>query len=272
MRGLLLILPVFWIWAATFPSWLAAQTLSNPPEYSANSITNAASSRPGRLASNSIVTIYGQNLSNATWAISPADIRNGNLPVSVPGLNVVVALNDIQLPLYYVSPTQINALIPATIRSSQPMPLAVRRGLIAGPPVSIVLLEEAPEFFRVGPTGLAATHADGSLIDAAHPATANEVIVIYGTAFGPTDTSGRVSQIPTSPSSLVKLAAVRIRLNDDTLPPGAILYAGVTPGFAGLYQVNVRLPASLPLNPTLRLGVEDNWSAPDTTLPTEPQP
>lgn len=255
------------IWAVTSPSSLTAQT-SFSPFYSLESVTNGASSAPNRFSPNSVVTIYGSQLSTGTWAVSAGDIRGGSLPVEAPGSGVSVVLNQVLLPLFYVSPNQINALIPASVQPQTLSSIFVKRGIVNGPVIRIQIDDESPELFRIGEKQVAATHADGSTVTAGNPARAGEVIVIYGTGFGATTNRELSYIIPSIPSSLVKTALTRIRINDSVLGPGAILYVGVTPGFAGLYQANIRLPDPLPSNPVIQIGIDSNWSGPGTVLPT----
>jgi uncharacterized protein (TIGR03437 family) len=47
-----------------------------------------------------------------------------------------------------------------------------------------------------------------------------------------------------------------------------LLYAGAAPGFAGLYQINLRLPSDLSNNPELRIGFRDIVSPEAVRLPT----
>jgi uncharacterized protein (TIGR03437 family) len=58
-------------------------------------------------------------------------------------------------------------------------------------------------------------------------------------------------------------------INGTALAPSSILYAGVAPGFAGLYQVDVRLPDQLPANPEIRLGVAGIMSPAGLILPAQ---
>jgi uncharacterized protein (TIGR03437 family) len=52
------------------------------------------------------------------------------------------------------------------------------------------------------------------------------------------------------------------------LPPDRILYAGLTPGWAGLYQINMRLPDVLDSEPGLQAAVGDQKGAPGLKLAT----
>src|SRR6185503_4777713 len=81
----------------------------NAPNYSAASIVNAATQTPVPLAPNTIATIYGTNL---MWddSSAAADLNTGSLPQAAQRVNVIVGGLDTFL--FYVSPTQINFLVP----------------------------------------------------------------------------------------------------------------------------------------------------------------
>src|SRR4051812_5611266 len=81
-----------------------------PPSYLVQSIVHAATQTVEALAPNTIATVYGTNLSYTTRVISPADLNYGTLPTSVDGVTVYVS--GIPANLFYISPTQINFLIP----------------------------------------------------------------------------------------------------------------------------------------------------------------
>jgi len=63
---------------------IAAQSLLTRPEYSKASITSSAGGKAGRIAPNSIISLYGKNLSQIVWAISPQDLSRGILPTATP--------------------------------------------------------------------------------------------------------------------------------------------------------------------------------------------
>lgn len=231
------------LWAASLP--LAAQSLLQFPEYSAASIVNAASQRAGKIAPNSIFTIYGKNLALSSWALGPGDIRNGNLPTDLPGMNVSVLVRGTAVPLYFVSPYQINALIPAEFTPGVAR-LEVRRGSAAGPRVEIQIVSDAMELFAFENGWAAATHPDGRTVDAANPVRPGSYVVIYGTGWGATDRSEfYTAHIAQNGALLKRWPELRVRLGERELARDHVWYAGLTPGFAGLYQVNLKVPEDL---------------------------
>lgn len=246
---------------------ITAQSLLLRPEYSTGSIANAAGIRPGRLAPNTIFTIYGTNLSNIKWAIRPEDLLNNRLPTSTPNGEVFVQLQGIRLPLFFVSPNQINALVPADFLAGN-LTLQVYRDITRGPATTITISAEAPEIFRLDTEFAAATHADGRVITAELPAVADEVIVIYGTGFGPLKSNGANLTVPDRAIEVRRAADYRVRIDGEELTPVSVQYVGITPGFAGLYQVNVRMPKQLDLNVRFEVGVDGSWSDPGIRLYT----
>ena len=51
--------------------------------------------------------------------------------------------------------------------------------------------------------------------------------------------------IPRAAAPILLLDQLRIQLDQQVLSPASVLYAGITPGFPGLYQINLRLPATI---------------------------
>ena len=127
--------------AATASSCLAADTACKPlaPCYSGESIVSAASGSAAALAPNSLASIYGTGLSFVERAITAADIRAGELPVVLPGTGVRVLMGGIPAHIYYVSPGQVNFLIPNNLRPA-PVTVQLVRDGTAGPSVSEMTL------------------------------------------------------------------------------------------------------------------------------------
>ena len=85
------------------------------PAVTAGNIVSAATSVAGPMAPNSWVTIYGTNLGVTTRAWTDSDFVNGRIPFSLDGVSVVLNLFGAPRLAYvgYVSPTQINFLLPS---------------------------------------------------------------------------------------------------------------------------------------------------------------
>jgi len=239
------------------------------PEYSGDSVVNAASYRAGPLAPNTYVTIYGQNLSYVTRALGPQDLRADELPTALAGANVRVRVGAILAQLTYVSPTQINALVPANLVPGA-IDIAVFREGIWGPTVKIELRRASPALFLMDAETVIGTHADGSLIDGTSPARPGETVVLYATGLGTTAPPQEYGKLALGPARLVGDAQFHIVLEGEELDGSRIDYAGIAPGFAGLYQINVRLPEALTANPEIRVRCGDEWSPVGLRLLVEP--
>ena len=62
-------------------------------------------------------------------------------------------------------------------------------------------------------------------------------------------------------------ADFRVVLNGADVDRGNIQYAGVTPGFAGLFQINLVLPADAPASPQIQIGYGSQLSPAGVILP-----
>ena len=247
----------------------AAFVKAEAPLYSAESIVNSADNQPGALAPNTLATIYGQNLAYGTKALSPDDIQGGTLPTVFPGTGVHVLIGNIVANLIYVSPTQINFLVPPNL-----IPTALNLQVVvdswAGPAIPIQLTAAAPALFQLDPQNAIATEADGSVITPSTPAKPGDVIVLYATGLGQTLPPVVYSLIPRAAASLTEFASFTVSLDGTAVDPAAILYAGIAPNFGGLYQINLALPASAGPNPQISIGVAGSLSPPGVTLPVQP--
>jgi uncharacterized protein (TIGR03437 family) len=143
--------------------------INDAPSYTAAGIVNAADSQARPLAPNTIASLYGLRLSYVTKAIAAADIRGGLLPTVLPGTGVEVLVRNIPAAIYYVSPTQINFLVPADLLPGQAT-VQVVLDAHYGPAVNIELAAASPALFQLDPHTAVALHADGSVITTKAPA------------------------------------------------------------------------------------------------------
>jgi uncharacterized protein (TIGR03437 family) len=240
------------------------------PFYTPSSIVNAASFKAGPLAPNTIGTLYGRDLAFTTRAVSNSDLYNGTLPTTLLGTGVRLLIDGNLAFLYYVSPTQINFLVPSTMTPGVSRIQLVLDGR-AAESVQIELAAASPALFAMDPETALATHLDGSVVTAANPARAGEVILLFATGLGTTRPRLPAGQMPTGIAWVERRSEFQLTLNGNAVDRSNVLYVGAAPGFAGLYQINLRLPGDLPANPEIRIGFDETMSPAGFVLPAEPR-
>jgi len=203
------------------------------------------------VAPGSFIEIYGANLAATTRQWNRADFDGLNAPVSLDGVSVTVGGQSAFV--CYISPGQVNALLPSGIGTG-PQPLTVAYNHISSAPFSITASGAqpalwAPASFRVGDRQyVAAVFPDfktfvlppgtipGVVSRQAHP---GETIVLLGIGFGAVTPYVPAGSIV---SELNRLAApIAISFGQTPVNP---VYAGLMPSSeaVGLYQFNVVVP------------------------------
>ncbi|MEO8100868.1 MAG: hypothetical protein ABI811_24455 [Acidobacteriota bacterium] len=250
---------VFWL-ALSLRAQSSSPRTSLPgyPDYSASSIANAAANVAGLYAPNTFISIYGVNLAFSTQAITAEDVRDGVLPTSLPGSSVVVLINQRRATMYFTSPQQVNVLIPPSLVAGKAELQLVDSGR-AGPAIELTLGATAPALFEQGDGDVIATHGNGPLVTRGAPAQPGEIVVLYATGLGPTTPPAIAHQLVTSAARLVD-TGFQVWLNGTPVSPDRILYAGATPGFAGLFQINLKIPNNAAVNPEIQVGTTERRS------------
>lgn len=262
--------PAIWlVLALTGLVWAGDSGSRLAPSYVATSIVNAASNQAGAFAPNTFLSIYGANLAYATRGLSSSDITGGTLPAILPGTGVRVWVGGVPAHMYYVSPTQINVLLPTSLVPGT-VQLRVQVDSSYGPPINITLAEVAPAFFQLDAQTVIAVHSSGALVTADAPAAPNEVIVLYATGLGETVPEPAYGEIPVGAATLKDLASFAVVLDGLKVDPQRILYAGVAPGFGGLYQINVQLPDQVGNDPQIQVAARGVTSVEGLRLPLRP--
>ena len=239
------------------------------PLYVPSSIANAANSLAAPLAPNTIATLYGKNLAAATRGLTPDDLVGGDLPTGLGGTGVRVSVGGIAAQLYFVSPQQINFLVPPRLKAAPQEVIVTFEGR-QGPTVMVNLADVSPALFQLDPEYAVATRADGTLVDRQHRARAGDVIILYANGLGWTMPRFSSGQVARTAAPLEQLADFKVSLNGAVVNRNRILYAGIAPNFVGLYQINLQLPPDLPADPEIRIGFGDTLSPAGIHLAVEP--
>ncbi len=211
------------------------------PQLTASGVVNGGDLRGG-IAPNTWITINGANLAETTRSSNNGDIVNGALPTELGGVSVTV--NGANAYLSYISPTQINALIPTTTVVG-PAKLWTNNGGLVSSTVTIQVAALAPAFM-LGSDGknVVAMHADGTLVgptapapNAASPAQLGETITLWGVGFGPTSPATPNGQVITTPLPVTDQPTILIGGGT-----AQVISADLTG--AGQYQFKVTVPSN----------------------------
>ncbi len=220
------------------------------PAYTPSSLVNSASDGPGPIAPNTIVSLKGENLAYVTRALTSSDIKNNSIPTVLPSTGVRVLIGNNPAPIYFVSPRQINLLLPPDLIPGR-TDLRVTVDGLAGPLIPIVVSAAAPALYLQAENTALAAAPDGRLFTAEKPAHSGDVVVLYATGLGEVFPKTRSGEIPTTAAPLATFDGFSITLGGQTVPRDNIQYAGVCPGLPGLYQINLIVPLGVGSNPTI---------------------
>jgi uncharacterized protein (TIGR03437 family) len=204
-------------------------------------VSNNASGAAG-VQSGSLVSIYGTNLSATTRAWLGTDIIGNTLPTKLDGVSVTI--NGKDAAICYVSPGQLNVQAPTDSAIGQ-VPVVVTS--VYGTATGTARLQQyAPGLFAAGKYA-AAVHTDGAYVAptgyfgsavASRPAAPGEVILLFGTGFGPTTPAVPAGQVVGSAAPLTDPTQLRLTIGGVM---AAVPFAGIVA--AGEYQLNVVVPA-----------------------------
>jgi len=219
------------VYAGTQNSLAVYGPLSPPSRIA---IANAASGDTSAIAPGSLFSIYGSELAGTT--------ATSGFPLPALLADVSVAVNGSVAPLLYVSPGQVNAQAPYAVASGSAVVTLMRGGLVVATS-SVAIQPAAPGLFLLTGGHAAVLNPDNSINTPSRPAAAGSIVSAYLTGLGavqPALAEGIAA--PVSPLSRVS-RNVTASINGVDAP---VQFAGLAPGYAGLYQVNVQTPQLAP--------------------------
>ncbi len=231
------------------PAQLYGQVVPNltpPPTLAPGGTLNNLNPVVGApLAPGTIAQVYGSGL-------APAAVSTGVAPLPTVFNNTFAMVGATQAPLYSLSSGQIDLQIPSELTAPQQLPIVLSINNALTLPVALDIVPAAPGVLSAndGPTPpslqngahLIAQHsADYSLVSSSNPAKPGEYLVMYLVGMGATNPSVPSGQATpsTTPAAVTNQPTVTVGSQ-----PSNVLFAGLTPGFVGLYQINFQVPPS----------------------------
>ena len=213
---------------------MAPGTPTAPVVFS-GAVVNGASFRGGAPVSpGSIATVFGLNLAGSS---------SGSL---------VVQMNSITAPVYAATATQINFQVPWELAGLAQAELKITIAGVASNTIQVPLAASQPAIFTANSTGAgqavaviantSSLAAPAGVFAGSRPAGRGEFITIYATGLGPVSNRPPTGvPAPASPLSPIT-TLIAVTIGGISAP---VNFAGLAPGFFGLYQINAQIPSSL---------------------------
>jgi uncharacterized protein (TIGR03437 family) len=206
------------------------------------SYSTELSCSPGGLAS-----IFGTGFTRQ----DPSAASSLPLPTVLSGVRVKI--NNEFAPLLYASGTQVNLQCPV-LPADTALEVTLESELGVSQPVQAVMQHATPGIFSItatgsgqgavliAKTGEVAMVTDWSIPSA--PAQVEDFISIYATGLGPVNTEVAAGEPAPFDTPSVLLSDIQVAIGDVF---GELQFAGLAPGFVGLYQVNAKIPSFAPI-------------------------
>ncbi|HEY6393221.1 MAG TPA: hypothetical protein VIX89_18210, partial [Bryobacteraceae bacterium] len=220
--------------SVTIPVQLVVAAQSAPVAFVGGAVNNGTFASREALAQGDIAAVFGDQFTLG----DPQLAGSVPLPKNLAGTQVFV--NDLAAPLYFTSAGQIDFQVPFEVPRG-PAVVRVDRNGQRGNSISVTIAAAAPRFILLngGPYAIMTT-PDAVLTGIpTHPAKSGDVVVIYTIGFGQTSPPVQTgAAAPADPLAVINGVQVCFRPN---LPVALencndAAFAGLSPGFVGLYQ------------------------------------
>lgn len=195
-------------------------------------VVNAASFSTAALSPGMLFSIFG------SW-LAPLTASAPSVPLPLTLADVSVTVNGTEAPLLFVSPQQINAQMPSAVTTGQAT-VIVRVSGAASSQASVTISAAAPGIFTDADEHAAALNADGTTNQDSDPAPAGSVVSVFFTGLGAVNQS--MVDGEAAPATAVGLLTPSVTATIGGMP-AAVQFAGLAPGWVGLGQVNLQVPA-----------------------------
>jgi uncharacterized protein (TIGR03437 family) len=220
---------------------------NKPVIRAANGVVNGASFLAG-IVPGSFATIFGTNLASTTtgkdWG---GYVTNGQLPTQIDGVSVSVGGKPAYIE--YIRADQINIQVPDA--GVGPLQVIVTNSNGTSDPVTATSQQFGPAFFLFGSKYAVAQHypdygysSNPSMVPGAVAAKPGDILVLWGTGFGPTNPAVSAGLVPPPTGPSVTGGGVPVTVTVGGV--NARLISAVLSPYTAVYQIAIQLPSSLP--------------------------
>ena len=212
--------------------------VSASPFLAPGSVQNAASFRAGvPISPGAWISAFGRSLASDATVASESP-----LPKELKGLQVL--LGGRQLPIYFANDGQVNAQVPYDLSVNTEHQVFVQRNGAVSVPQTVTVAAAQPGIFTTSQSGAGQAvifGQNGKVVDSASPARAGDYVSIYAAGLGAVQPAVAEGEPAPSPPAVVK-APVTVTIGGKQAD---VPFAGLTPGVAGVYQINAVVPAGV---------------------------
>lgn len=219
------------------------------PVVNALGVVNNASFAPGSnaVAPGSIAAVFGSNMNDGSNVLFSSFGADGKLVATLADAQVTV--NGERVPIFYATPNQLGIQIPTDLTGSSAT-IVVKTGGLASAIQNISVAPTAPGLFSTDQSG----HGQGAILIAntntlvaptgsipgrdSRPAKPGDFITIFCTGLGVVSPALDTGERGANNTTVAK-PTVTIDGNQ-----AVVEFSGNAPGFVGLDQINVQVPAS----------------------------
>lgn len=264
MRKVSLLLLVL---SLSFAGVAVAQNTSQMPKYSRDTVVGLAAMKPGPVAPNSMVTIFGENLAWVTRSRTEEDVSADVLPLVLRGTSVLVTVNRVATPVEIVSPTQVTFLLPPAMKPG-PVDIQLTHNGKSGPAVRLNVEAVAPAFYQLTEGVALARHGETwEWVTSEQPARPGEKLMLYTGGLGATRPPLGFRVMPREEAEIAAREQFAVTLNGEPVAAELIDYVGVMPNFPGIYEIRLQLPENAPEDPEIRIVIGETLSPEGIGLP-----
>jgi uncharacterized protein (TIGR03437 family) len=214
---------------------------SNPVTPTISAVVSAAKYATNQpLAPGGFISIYGSNL-------SAGPNLAGSLPLNTQLGQTQAVVGGQAMPLQFAGTGQINAIIPFDLAANSTQELIVLNGPAISVPQTVVIGPAQPAIFAQSDgLGVVFDVQPGTtaqvLMDAGHPLSAGDAIVIYCAGLGPVNPAVAAGAAAPGSPAATTVNPVTVTVGGQT---AKVFFSGLVGGFAGLYQVNAYVPGGV---------------------------
>ena len=234
------------------------------PTLFADGVVEGAGFAPLRpLAPGGIISLFGARFANENNLASelPLERELGGVSVRIGGQDA---------PLYFAGPGQINAQMPFEVSPGDSVPVAVRVGDLLTAPQNYLIAPTQPSIFStnqqgtgqgevlIANTGIVVAPVGSIPGRETRPAESGEFLSIFCTGLGATSPTVGAGEPGAGEAVTTPVTATIGGV------PATVRFAGLAPGFVGLYQVNAVVPGGVVPGPAVPLVITQDGIASNT--------